>query len=58
MIDAAIGSAINTISNWKIRREANGKLITDADIERRIRDMWPDMTDAQIAEVIAGVRER
>jgi hypothetical protein len=58
MIDQTIHGAANTITTWKVRRKANGKPVVVADIERRIRDLWSDLTDAQVAEVVAAVLAR
>lgn len=54
MIDAASQSAINTLRNWRMRREANGKPVSSPDIVARIRELWPATEQAEIETIVAG----
>jgi hypothetical protein len=51
---AVVQSAVNTLRNWRIRREANGKPPSADDVAARIQDLWPDIAEADVAEIIKG----
>lgn len=55
VIDAATQSAINTLRNWRFRRQANGKEISREIILARILELWPGTADAEAARIVEGV---
>lgn len=55
MTDPATQSAINTLRNWSARRQANDKQVSCETIMARIRELWPETTDAEAERIVAGV---
>lgn len=55
MIDVATQSAVNTLRNWRMRREANGKSVTAEDVRARIDELWPGTDATEAARIIDGV---
>lgn len=52
--DAAIQSAINTLRNWRMRREVKGKTPSAEDVQARIKELWPHTSAADAAEIVKG----
>lgn len=55
MTDQATQSAINTLRNWRMRREAAGKLVLPQSIKARIDELWPETEPAETERIIEGV---
>lgn len=46
------GSAANTIAIWRTRRISKGRECTREHVAARIKELWHELSDEQIAEVI------
>ncbi len=55
MTDPATQSATNTLRAWSAKRQANGKPVAREIILARIRELWPEIADAEAERIIAGV---
>jgi len=53
--DPEIQSAVNTIRNWRFRRGALGKQVSDTDVATRIRVLWPDLDDETRKKIASEV---
>lgn len=55
MTDQATQSAINTLRNWRMRREAAGKPVLPQAVRARIVELWPETELAEMERIIEGV---
>lgn len=55
--EISISSAANTLLNWKMRREAKGKLCDAVALHNHAAALWPDMDAVARAEAVARTQK-
>ena len=47
-------SAANTLAGWRARKVAKGFDITSVDMEREAHARWPELSEADLDEIVAA----